>query len=207
MKKLPTTPRIALLFNANKIYERGIITGNGNYLSSTRASWGLFLEEDFHFRLSGSERWNGAGIITDFDDPAARTAMANSPIPVFAVGGSYENTSDYLHDIAYVATDNFKLIKLAYDHLTEAGLTRFACFRLPEAPVNRWPQKREQAFYRLMQALYSIRQYPSRVLKLNRLRITAAYHAHHWKRISGVNSDTVSMMKFFDSNSMRPRIY
>ena len=151
MKKLPTTHRIALLFNANKIYDRGIITGIGNYLSSTRASWDLFLEEDFRCRLSGIERWHGDGIIADFDDPAVCEALSNSPVPVIAVGGSYEDERDYPQEIPYVATDNFKLIKLAYDHLIEAGLTRFACFSLPEASVNRWAQEREKAFQRLMQ--------------------------------------------------------
>jgi hypothetical protein len=32
------THRIALLFNANKVYDREIITGIGKYLLSTRAS-------------------------------------------------------------------------------------------------------------------------------------------------------------------------
>ena len=151
MKKLPTTHRIALLFNANKIYDRGIITGIGNYLSSTRASWDLFLEEDFRCRLPGIERWHGDGIIADFDDPAVCEALSDTRLPVVAVGGSYQDEADYPQNIPYVATDNFKLIKLAYDHLIEAGLTRFACFSLPEASVNRWAQEREKAFQRLMQ--------------------------------------------------------
>ena len=45
--------RIALLFNANKVYDRGVITGIGNYLLSTRVAWDLFLEEDFRCRLTG----------------------------------------------------------------------------------------------------------------------------------------------------------
>ena len=54
MKTLPPVHRIALLFNGSKIYDRGIIAGIGNYLSSTRASWDLFLEEDFL-------RWDSLG--------------------------------------------------------------------------------------------------------------------------------------------------
>ena len=50
----------------------------------------------------------------------------------------------------YVATDNFKLIKLARDHLIEAGLRNFAMFSLPEAQENRWAQEREKAFRTLM---------------------------------------------------------
>lgn len=151
MKTVPPVHRIALLFNGSKIYDRGIITGIGNYLSSTRASWDLFLEEDFLCRLKGIERWNGDGIIADFDDPAMGPALADIKVPVVAVGGSYEDARAYPRHIPYVATDNFALIELAYRHLIEAGLTQFACFSLPEADTNRWAQEREKAFHRLLE--------------------------------------------------------
>ncbi len=151
MKTLPPVHRIALLFNGSKIYDRGIIAGIGNYLSSTRASWDLFLEEDFLCRLKGIERWQGDGIIADFDDPLIGEALAASKVPVVAVGGSYADARAYPKGIPYVATDNHALMKLAYEHLIEAGLTRFACFSLPEAQANRWAQEREKAFRRLMQ--------------------------------------------------------
>jgi LacI family transcriptional regulator len=151
MKTLPPVHRIALLFNGSKIYDRGIITGIGNYLSSTRASWDLFLEEDFLCRLRGIERWHGDGIIADFDDPLIGEALAGSKLPVVAVGGSYEDARAYPDGIPYVATDNYALMKLAYEHLIEAGLTRFACFSLPPAQANRWAQERENAFRGLLQ--------------------------------------------------------
>lgn len=151
MKTVPPVHRIALLFNGSKIYDRGIISGIGNYLSSTRASWDLFLEEDFLCRLKGIERWQGDGIIADFDDPLIGEALAGIELPVVAVGGSYEDERAYPKGIPYVATDNDALITLAYKHLIEAGLTRFACFSLPEAQANRWAQEREKSFRRLMQ--------------------------------------------------------
>ncbi|MFZ6757845.1 XylR family transcriptional regulator [Undibacterium sp. Ji50W] len=148
--KMPNSHRIALLFNANKIYDREIIAGVASYLSSTRVSWDLFLEEDFRARLHGIESWQGDGIIADFDDPVVCEALSHSRVPVVAIGGSYENEAHYPKAVPYVATDNFKLIKLAYDHLIEAGLPRFAFFSLPEAPENRWAQERENAFRQLM---------------------------------------------------------
>ncbi|WP_443697705.1 XylR family transcriptional regulator [Pseudomonas sp.] len=151
MKTLPPVHRIALLFNGSKIYDRGIITGIGNYLSSTRASWDLFLEEDFLCRLRGIERWQGDGIIADFDDPLIGEALADIKLPVVAVGGSYEDACAYPKGIPYVATDNHALMKLAYEHLIETGLTRFACFSLPQAEANRWAQEREKAFKHLLQ--------------------------------------------------------
>lgn len=150
MTAIPPVHRIALLFNGSKIYDRGIITGIGNYLSSTRARWDLFLEEDFLCRLKGIERWQGDGIIADFDDPAMAPALAGLKVPVVAVGGSYRDPRAYPRHIPYVATDNFALIEMAYRHLIEAGLTRFACFSLPESQSNRWAQEREGAFRQLV---------------------------------------------------------
>jgi LacI family transcriptional regulator len=144
------THRIALLFNANKIFDREVITGIAGYLASTRTAWDLFLEEDFRLRLSGIDGWHGDGIIADFDDPHVASALASARVPLVAVGGSYENPADYPAGMPYVATDNFKLIKLAYDHLIEAGLRNIACFSLPEAQENRWAQEREKAYSKLL---------------------------------------------------------
>ncbi len=147
---MPKTRRIALLFNGNKIFDREVITGIADYLSSTRTHWDLFLEEDFRLRLSGIEDWQGDGIIADFDDPTVAATLANSRVPLVATGGSYEDPADYPDSVPYVATDNFKIIKLAYEHLIEAGLRSFALFSLPEARENRWAQEREKAFMALM---------------------------------------------------------
>ncbi|HEX7984639.1 MAG TPA: DNA-binding transcriptional regulator [Duganella sp.] len=142
--------RIALLFNANKSFDREVTAGIAGYLGGTRAAWDLFLEEDFRLRLAGIERWQGDGIIADFDDPAVAEALSRCSVPVVAVGGSYANEADYPAGIPYVATDNFKLIKLARDHLIDVGLPRFAMFSLPKAQENRWAQERENAFLSLM---------------------------------------------------------
>ena len=142
--------RIALLFNANKSFDREVTAGIAAYLGTTRAAWDLFMEEDFRLRLGGIKRWQGDGIIADFDDPAVAAALAGCDIPVVAVGGSYADAADYPPGVPYVATDNFKLIKLARDHLIDVGLQRFAMFSLPKADENRWAQERENAFLSLM---------------------------------------------------------
>ena len=144
--------RIALLFNANKTFDREVMAGIAGYLGSRRASWDLFLEEDFRLRLPGIEHWQGDGVIADFDDPAVAEALARSRVPVVAVGGSYAGEDGYPSGVPYVATDNFKLIKLAHDHLIESGLRRFAMFSLPDVMENRWAQERERAFHSLMQS-------------------------------------------------------
>jgi LacI family transcriptional regulator len=145
----PTAPavlRVALLFHASKVYDREIITGIGDYVNQTRVAWDLFLEEDFRFRLDGIHDWEGDGIIADYDDPAVAKALTGVRVPVIAVGGSYEDPACYPTDVPYVATDNRELVARAMDHLVERGLTRFACYSLPESPLNRWAQEREKGF-------------------------------------------------------------
>jgi LacI family transcriptional regulator len=144
-----TSHRIALLFNANKVYDREIIAGIGQYLSSTRVAWDLFLEEDFRCRLVGIERFDGDGIIADFDDPAVANALAGCRLPVVAVGSSFEDPAQYPPDVPYIATDNAKLVSLAWTHLIGAGLPHLAMYSLPAAEENRWAQQRELAFQKL----------------------------------------------------------
>lgn len=144
--------RIALLFNANKVYDRQVIAGIGQYLTSTRVKWDLFMEEDFRSRTVGIHQWRGDGIIADFDDPVVCESLASMPIPVVAVGGSYADEAQYPQNIPYVATDNHKLVRLAYDHLIEQGLQRFAFYGLPPSPGNRWAHEREMAFLQMVRA-------------------------------------------------------
>lgn len=142
----PAVLRVALLFHASKVYDREILTGIGDYVKQTRVAWDLFLEEDFRFRLDGIREWEGDGIIADYDDPAVAQALAGAHVPVIAIGGSYDDPDCYPSQVPYVATDNQLLIARALEHLVEAGVTRFACYSLPESPLNRWAQERERAF-------------------------------------------------------------
>jgi LacI family transcriptional regulator len=143
--------RVALLFNASKVYDREVIGGIGSYVNQTRVAWDLFLEEDFRFRLDGIEEWAGDGIIADFDDPEVCKSLSAMKLPIVAVGGSYEDEACYPDGVAYVATDNRLLVEQGWEHLVESGLTQFACYSLPESPLNRWAQEREGAFRRLME--------------------------------------------------------
>jgi len=138
--------RIALLFNANKAFDRQVIAGIGNYLASTRVSWDLFMQEDFHCRVTDLLEWCGDGIITAVDDPVY-AALRQVDVPVVAVGGSYTDASRYPKGLPYIATDNAALVRLAYDHLIEQGLQNFAFYSLPLAPdIPGWAEERERVF-------------------------------------------------------------
>ncbi|CCN69269.1 XylR family transcriptional regulator [Vibrio nigripulchritudo] len=137
--------RIILLFNANKIYDRQVIEGIGEYLQASQCEWDVFLEEDFVTQLDNVDAWEGDGIIADFDNPEVVRKLVNVDIPVVAVGGSYQDINQY-PNVPYVATDNYNLVLMAFTHLKEKGLENFAFYGIPTSSWKRWAHERELAF-------------------------------------------------------------
>ncbi|WED27509.1 DNA-binding transcriptional regulator [Vibrio sp. DW001] len=142
--------RITLLFNANKVYDRQVIEGIGEYLQASQCEWDIFLEEDFVTHLDNFEAWRGDGIIADFDNPDVVDRLKGTDIPVVGVGGSYTEPSQY-PDIPYVATDNNALVELAFQHLREKGLENFALYGIPTNSGKRWAQERELSFKKIVE--------------------------------------------------------
>lgn len=138
-----------LVFNANKIYDRKVVEGIGEYLQAAQCDWDVFFEDDFLSRLESIHQWQGDGIIADFDNPDVERALRETTVPTVAVGGSYRNKEDYPR-LPYVATDNAKLVALAFDHLKGKGLNHFAFYGVPDSPYTRWATERERAFGELV---------------------------------------------------------
>lgn len=117
--------RITLLFNANKVYDRQVVEGVGEYLQASQCNWDIFIEEDFRCRIDNIKDWLGDGVIADFDDRQIEQLLANVNVPIVGVGGSYHQSEDY-PSVDYIATDNKALVNAAFMHLKEKGLNRFA---------------------------------------------------------------------------------
>ncbi|MBJ7537678.1 XylR family transcriptional regulator [Marinomonas transparens] len=137
--------RLNLVFNANKVYDRQIIEGIGEYLQAAQCDWDVYFEDDFRCRLDGLKNWQGDGIIADFDNPEVEALLKDTTIPTVAIGGSYHHKNDYPR-FPYVATDNAALVKLAYNHLKRKGLPQFAFYGVPSSSYTRWSNEREHAF-------------------------------------------------------------
>ncbi len=137
--------RITLLFNANKVYDRQIIEGIGEYLQATQCDWDIFIEEDFRTRLGNIKEWVGDGIIADFDNPEIERFLSDIDTPIVGLGSSYESDEDYPH-VPYVATDNRAIVEMAFNYLRGKGLENFAFYGLPANNWNRWASEREKAF-------------------------------------------------------------
>ncbi|MBE2894359.1 XylR family transcriptional regulator [Spirabiliibacterium falconis] len=142
--------RIALLFNANKIYDREVMEGIGEYIQASQCSWDVFLKDDFLHHNCSLDLNSIDGIIADFDDPDLVEKLTHTNIPLVAVGGSYHNADDYPQHIPYVATDNFALVEMAFTHLRDKGLCHFAFYGSPSVHHKHWSTERHRAFEQLM---------------------------------------------------------
>lgn len=127
--------RITLLFNANKVYDRQVVEGVGEYLQASQSDWDIFIEEDFRCRIDNIKDWLGDGVIADFDDRNIEQLLRNVQVPLVGVGGSYHREADY-PPVHYIATDNHALVEAAFMHLKEKGLNRFAFYGLPVEGVS-----------------------------------------------------------------------
>ncbi|MBV7388745.1 DNA-binding transcriptional regulator [Pasteurellaceae bacterium TAE3-ERU1] len=144
--------RIALLFNANKVYDREVMEGIGEYMQASQCSWDVFLKDDFLHHDCQLNLDNIDGIIADFDDPDLVDKLSHTALPIVAVGGSYHRDEDYPSEIPYVATDNFALVEMAFAHLRDKGLCHFAFYGTPSAQPKHWSAERRYAFEQLMAA-------------------------------------------------------
>jgi LacI family transcriptional regulator len=143
--------RITLVFNANKVYDREIIRGVGEYLQKSRTPWDVYLDEDYLWRMRTFDVWAGDGVIADMDNPEIEQATRRLTVPVVGVGGSYHRIEDY-PPATYVATDNQGIAAAAYAHLKEKGLHTFAFYGLPPSSYHRWAAERERAFRACVEA-------------------------------------------------------
>ena len=91
------------------------------------------------------------GIIADFDNPELAQKLQHCPVPVVAVGSSYQNPQHYPPNIPYIATDNDAILQVAFEHLQRKGINHFAFYGLPDPGFQHWSNERRMAFERIMQ--------------------------------------------------------
>ena len=142
--------KVALLFKANKIYDRGVIEGIGQYIQASQCTWDIFMEDEFIYHSDTIKNLSIDGIIADYDDPETVELLKNIEVPIIGVGSSYQNPEDY-PNVPYVATDNNALIENAFLHLKQKGIDQFAFYGYPTAQKKHWSVERLNAFIQLME--------------------------------------------------------
>lgn len=142
--------KITLLFNANKTYDRQIIKGIGAYLQSSHIQWDVFISEDFLCNFNHISFDNVDGIIADYDNPDIEKLLSNVALPIVGTGSSYYYDENLYPKVPYIATDNYALIEMAFQHLLSKGIENFALYSMPPSQYSRWAQDREFAFLKIL---------------------------------------------------------
>ncbi len=138
------TRRVALLGNVSRRYDRRVIQGVAAYARQA-GGWSLYVEEDPLQKLPRLERWDGDGILADFDDHKFVVAVRGLKIPVVGFGGG-RGWYDEASQVPYFTTDNAAVGRLAAEHLLACGFTRLAFYGNPRRRLHQWCEEREDAF-------------------------------------------------------------
>jgi len=136
--------RVAVLCNLSRRYDRRFIQGLSAYVRQT-GRWQIYVEEDPLQKLPKLEKWDGHGVIANFDDHKIAVAVRGLTIPVVGFGGGlgwYRSDSG----VPYFTTDNAAIARLAAEHLLECGFTRLAFYGNPPRRLSIWSEQREEAF-------------------------------------------------------------
>jgi len=133
--------RVALLLNANMAYDRGIITGISSFVKKG-SPWNLFIGEQNLFSVDDFNKWQGDGVIADFDHPDIRDAIQSRDIPVVGVASS-ETVAKQMQGYPLVMSDNKQIINMAARFLKMRRYTHLAFCGYPNRPFNHWSANRQ----------------------------------------------------------------
>ena len=145
--------RVGLLFNANKAYDRQVIEGIGEFFAVSECNWDIYIEDAFCTTTIPAIISAADGIIADLDDPDIAALLADSTKPYIGVGSSFASIEHY-PQCDYVATDNYALVQLAFEHLLKKGLQHIAFFSMPPGADKKWAAEREKAYRHLAHQHY-----------------------------------------------------
>lgn len=135
---------VAVILDAARPYDRLIIGGIAQYVKE-HAGWSLYVEEDPLQKLPDLKRWQGHGIIANFDDRRVADAIRGLTIPIVGVGGGY-GWHDPASGIPYLYTDNAAIGRLGAEHLLGCGFEAVAFYGYPRTATSGWSEERAAAF-------------------------------------------------------------
>lgn len=144
--------RIALIYDAALPYDVQVMSGVADYARQLD-EWEIFIEERAlnQQRLPDLSRWDGDGVIADFDHPQVARQVVASGLPVVAFGGGYGGYPLGSH-VPCVLTDNAAISRLAFGHLSSRGFKNFGFFGYARDSTHGWSREREMAFRSLAEA-------------------------------------------------------
>lgn len=120
-------PRVALLVESSRAYGRGALLGIAEYVKA-RGPWSIYLMERGLDEAPPAwlKGWRGDGAIARADNRRMARAVRDLGVPAVDLSGVFDDL-----EMPCVATDEKAIARLAFDHLFERGLRRFAYCGFP----------------------------------------------------------------------------
>jgi len=139
-------PRIALLIETSGGYGRSVLLGVARY-ARLQGPWSLYCIPCGHDQtLPNMRKWQGTGIIARIESRAMAEVCAAAHVPVVALDLSPEHHGYLMRRrvrVTEMHPDPWAIARLAFEHLAERGLSRFA-FVGVKGEV--WSEQRRDAF-------------------------------------------------------------
>lgn len=108
------------------------------------SNWNLLIgPRDSQRRLRLPRRWGGDGVIASLRDRSMARHLRQSGLPAVDVS----ITMPKEQWLGRVATDDASRARMAFEHLRERGIERFACYA---PPIGRYPDRRGKEFARVV---------------------------------------------------------
>ncbi len=142
---LPNTRHVAVIVPPYQCYDRGLVDGIAAFVKQSHQKWSVYLEDDPRIRLPHFEKWDGDGIITNFNNQKVIQSLGRKNLPVVGLGGGYVPIEEKI-PYAYVGTDQRDTARLGFEHLYALGLRRFAYCGEPLNRHDHWSEERGNAF-------------------------------------------------------------
>lgn len=127
-RSLDELPHIALLIETSREYARGLLRGIARYHQEF-GPWSIFLETRGlaapapHWLAN----WDGDGILARVNDTKMADAILATGLPAVDLRGALSNVG-----LPFIGIDNLPVAQMAFEHLTNCGLTRFAFCGTPD---------------------------------------------------------------------------
>lgn len=122
LRRVKSSPKVALLIETSNSYARGLLAGIVAYVRAHKP-WSFYLSE--HNRgdrpPSWLQQWKGDGIIARIENEETASALRSLKMPIVDV-----SAARLIPQLPWVETDDAAMARVAAEHLLERGFTNFA---------------------------------------------------------------------------------
>jgi LacI family transcriptional regulator len=144
---MPNTPRVALLIETSRAYGRGLLQGVIRYLRE-HGPWSVYIQPHHLGAPAPSwlKNWDGDGILARIEDRRTADLIRRTGLPAVDLRFTVPDSG-----FPGVGIDNRAVVRLAFQHLRDGGLQRFAFCTVPRRR-NTWMDLRRDLFEDLVRA-------------------------------------------------------